>query len=168
MKRHTMGFSILMVVLILGSINWTACKSKKAITDAPNEETTSTQPTAPPADPPFIAELKESIKGKENLPSEEVFENIQIMKGIPAGRLIPIMQMAFSKSLGVKCDHCHSRDGWASDVNPKKQIAREMWVMSGKINRELLPAIKGLQGPQPVANCTTCHRGDVIPKTSLQ
>ncbi len=167
MKRQTMGFSILMVVLIFGSINWTACKSKKVVTDAPKEETASTQPT-PPADPPFIAELKESIKGKENLPSEEVWSNIKILKGIPAGRLIPIMQIAFSKSLGVKCNHCHARGDWASDVNPKKNIAREMWAMSGKINRELLPAIEGLQSPQPVANCTTCHRGDAIPKTSLQ
>ena len=166
MKRQSTGLSILLIIMLLGSVNWTACKSKKVVTDAPKEDSPATN--IPPSDPPFIVALKESIKGKENLPSEEVWENIKIMKGIPAGRLIPIMQMAFSKSLGVQCNHCHERGDWASDVNPKKEIAREMWVMSGKINRELLPAIEGLQSPQPVANCTTCHRGDVIPKTSLQ
>jgi len=168
MKRQAIGFTFMMTILILGSLNWTACKSKKAVTDTAKEETAATQPTTPPADPPFIVALKESIKGKENLPSEEVWENIKILKGIPAGRLIPIMQRAFSTSLGVQCNHCHEKGNWASDVNPKKQVARQMWNMSGKINRELLPAIEGLQSPRPAANCTTCHRGDVIPKTSLQ
>ena len=77
------------------------------------------------------------------------------------------MQRAFSQSLGVKCNHCHEFGQWASEVKPKKQVARDMWVMSGTLNRELLSTIKNLESPQPVVNCTTCHRGDAIPKTSM-
>ena len=108
-----------------------------------------------------------TILGKENLPAEEVFENIQIMKGMPAGRIIPIMQMAFNRSLGVKCTHCHEFGKWASEAKATKQVARDMWVMTGKINRELLPGIQNLQSEQAIVNCTTCHRGQVIPAKNL-
>ena len=169
MKRQTIVMMTFVSILLLGSFNWTSCSSKKAVADASlTAVEAKPTPPAPRQDPPFIAKIKEQIKGKENLPAEEVFENIQIMKGIPAGRVLPIMQMAFSQSLGVKCNHCHEFGQWASDVKPKKQVARDMWVMSGKLNRELLSTIKNLESPQPVVNCTTCHRGDAIPKTSMQ
>jgi hypothetical protein len=114
-----------------------------------------------------IAAIKKMIEGKEELLSGEVFSNIQVMKDIPAGRLLPIMQFGFSGSLGVNCTHCHNPDEWASDEKEEKQITRDMWTMVGTINRDLLGSIENLKGPQPIINCTTCHRGDIKPATRM-
>ncbi|HEY4613346.1 MAG TPA: hypothetical protein VII11_10210 [Bacteroidota bacterium] len=54
----------------------------------------------------LIAEIEKRIAGKENIPAEEVFKNIQNFKGLPAGR-IPRIMSAFARSLGVGCSHCH-------------------------------------------------------------
>ena len=114
-----------------------------------------------------IAKLREKIKGSEDKPAEEVFENIKIMKGFPAGRVLAIMQFGFSRSLGVDCTHCHTPDAWASESKPTKQIARDMWHMQMKINSELLKGIDGLKDRRAVVNCTTCHRGQTKPATNL-
>ena len=114
-----------------------------------------------------IAQIKKMIEGKENLPAGEVFSNIEVMNDIPDGRLVPIMQFGFGGSLGVQCTHCHNPEDWSSDEKEEKQITREMWTMVGKINGDLLGSIENLKGPQPVINCTTCHRGDVKPATRM-
>jgi len=169
MKRQFFVMSILAFFLFFGSMNWTSCTAKKAMANKSTEAPAAEVPAPnPPPEPAFITAIKEKIKGKENEPAETVFENIEILKGMPAGRVIPIMQRAFSESLGVKCSHCHVRGNWASDENIKKNITRNMWKMTGKINSELLPGIANLESARPVANCTTCHRGQVKPATSLQ
>ena len=114
-----------------------------------------------------IAELTKQIAGKENLPAEQVFKNIQILKGIPAGRLLRIMELGYSRSLGVNCTHCHVVDQWDKDDKPTKPIAREMSKMVQTINNDLLKPIKNLKGPNPVVNCTTCHRGQIKPALNL-
>lgn len=114
-----------------------------------------------------IKALRESIAGHEDDPAEEVFKNIQSFKGVPAGRLITIMEMGFSHSLGVTCVHCHNPEAWDSEDKPEKQIARDMMAMTQTINNEMLPKIQNLQGTPPKINCTTCHRGDVIPATRM-
>ena len=167
MKRQLLVMSLLASFLFLGSLNWSACSAKKAVGDSAEKPTETTQPAEKPQMPAFMVALQEKVKGKEQMPAEEVFENIQILKGMPAGRVLPIMRMAFSQSLGVRCNHCHDMENFASEDKAAKQVARDMWVMTGKINRELLPSIKNLQSTQPVANCTTCHRGDIKPATSL-
>jgi len=40
------------------------------------------------------------------LPAEQVYKNIDIMKGVPAGRLLGAMKF-FTASLGTTCAHCH-------------------------------------------------------------
>ena len=114
-----------------------------------------------------IAELTKQITGKENLPEEQVFKNIQILKGIPAGRVLRIMELGYSRSLGVNCTHCHVVDQWDKDDKPTKPIAREMSKMVQTINNDLLKPIKNLKGPNPVVNCTTCHRGQIKPALNL-
>ena len=114
-----------------------------------------------------IAKLREEIKGKEKEPAETVFKNIQSMKGVPAGRLLAIMEFGYARSLGVNCTYCHTPDNWASEDKTKKQIARDMSAMAGRINNELLTGIKNLKGPKPTINCTTCHRGQAIPALNL-
>ncbi|MGC2237453.1 MAG: c-type cytochrome [Pyrinomonadaceae bacterium] len=114
-----------------------------------------------------LAKLREQIKGRETEPAEKVFKNIQTMKGIPAGRLLAIMEMGYARSLGVSCAHCHVPDKFESEEKPTKQIARDMSAMVGKINGELLKNIKNLKSESPTVNCTTCHRGQVKPALNL-
>lgn len=112
-------------------------------------------------------EARKGIAGKENLPAEQVFRNIKVLTGVPAGRVLAIMDQGWGRSLGVSCHHCHEESDWASDAKPQKDVAREMSRMTRRINEELLKPIPNLQGPNPVVNCTTCHRGQIKPALSL-
>lgn len=129
-------------------------------------------PAASPAAQAFdqaaaIAALKEQIKGHENDPAPTVFKNVKVMTNTPAGRLLSIMEFGFGRSLGVDCTHCHIPGKWEAEDKPEKQIARDMSDMTTKINKDLLKNIKNLKSPNPIVNCTTCHRGQVKPATNL-
>jgi hypothetical protein len=113
-----------------------------------------------------IAKLEASIKGREGAPAESVWKNIKTLKGMPAGRMPRIMDVAFSKSLGVNCLHCHVAGDWDSDDKRPKRVAREMWVFMRDVNTRL-GDVPELASKEPAINCTTCHRGDVKPATSL-
>ncbi|HRI02198.1 MAG TPA: c-type cytochrome [Pyrinomonadaceae bacterium] len=131
-----------------------------------------TNPTPTPAVVEFdqkaaLAKLREQIKGKEKEPSSTVFKNIQTMKDRPAAQLLAVMEFGYSRSLGVTCTHCHVADKWESEDKPTKQVAREMSTMVGKINGEMLKGIKNLKSASPTINCTTCHRGQVVPALNL-
>ncbi|MFN7118724.1 MAG: c-type cytochrome [Saprospiraceae bacterium] len=115
-----------------------------------------------------LATLREQIKGKENLPADSVFQNIQVLKKVPAACLLRIMENGYSTSLGVTCTHCHMPDEWAKEDKPQKQITREMAAMMREINNDLLKKIPNLPNKTPVINCTTCHRGQVKPALDLQ
>ncbi len=114
-----------------------------------------------------LAKLREQIKGKEKEPAENVFKNIQTLKGVPAGRMLAIMEFGYARSLGVNCTHCHTPDKWESEDKPQKQIARDMVAMSATINGTLLKTIKNLKSESPIVNCTTCHRGETKPAINL-
>ena len=115
----------------------------------------------------FAAEVKKAITGKEKEPAETVFKNVQVMKGMPAERLLRAMEFGFGPALGVSCTHCHVPGKWDSDEDPTKKIAREMMAMNRAINEQYLKKIEGLKGPNPAVSCTTCHRGQVKPALSL-
>lgn len=114
-----------------------------------------------------LAQLRAEISGKENQPAEQVFKNIQLLKGMPAGRLLAVMEVGYSKSLGVNCTHCHVAGQWEKEEKPTKQITRDMSAMAKAINTEYLKGIKNLKSPNPVVNCTTCHRGQVKPALNM-
>ena len=114
-----------------------------------------------------LADLRKSIAGKENEPAEKVFKNIQLLKGFPAARLLRVMEMGYSRSLGVTCTHCHVPGEWEKEDKPTKQIAREMAAMVTTINNQHLKQIKNLKSETPVINCTTCHRGQTKPALNL-
>ena len=114
-----------------------------------------------------LAELRKQIAGKENLPAETVFKNIQFLKGVPAARLLAVMKIGYSRSLGVNCTHCHVVDAWEKDDKSTKQTARDMAQMVRTINNDLLKNIKNLRSESPVINCTTCHRGQTKPALDL-
>jgi len=102
-----------------------------------------------------VAKLINLAPGSEEKPSQEVFKNIQKLKGVPAGRFPRIMQM-FSVSLGVRCSQCHVPGEWARDDKPDKQRAREMLSMAASILG------KYYNGNGPVG-CFTCHHGVLKP-----
>lgn len=95
---------------------------------------------------------------EELKPAEQVFKNIQVLKGMPAAELQGTMSFIAS-SLGVDCDYCHRQDKdgtFASDVVPAKLRAREMIQMVRRINQETFHG-------ESVVNCFTCHRGQAKP-----
>jgi hypothetical protein len=106
----------------------------------------------------------ERIAGRENEPAEQVFKNIQSLKGVPAGRLVRVMNMGFSRALGVGCLHCHYGPDYSSDEKRQKLAAREMMAMNKMIN-DRLQSLQNLEGKpeERVVNCSTCHRGHVDP-----
>jgi hypothetical protein len=133
------------------------------------------QTQTPPPPPPGggggggpVAELKRAIAGKEDQPSEKVFKNIQMLKGVPAGQLVKIMESGFAPALGVRCSYCHDPKNWASDDKDEKKVAREMMRMSRDINDKYLASIKGLKSDKPAVSCATCHRGEEKPALSVQ
>ena len=105
-----------------------------------------------------LAELRKQIAGKENLPAETVFKNIQFLKGVPAARLLAVMKIGYSRSLGVNM---------GKGRKSTKQTARDMAMMVRTINNDLLKNIKNLKSESPVINCTTCHRGQTKPALDL-
>src|SRR6185503_10791344 len=101
--------------------------------------------------------------------AEQVFKNIQVLKGIPADEFMDTMGM-FASSLVYDCTGCHvqeiliNRDAFATPT-PRIQRARQMVVMVNALNRMYF-------GGQPKVTCFTCHRAsgfpEVIPDLSLQ
>lgn len=93
--------------------------------------------------------------------SEDVFKNVQVLKGIPVSEFMATMGF-FSASLGLNCVYCHvpeSLEGWqkfADDV-PRKRVARTMIRMVDAIN-------KANFGGRPVITCYSCHHGNERPK----
>jgi len=169
MKNKWQRISALFVIFVFGLFVFGALFSSSKF-----QKTVIAQTLPTPS--PTIAEfnqtdalnkLKEQIKGKENEPAEKVFKNIQMMKGVPAGRLLAIMEMGYARSLGVNCTHCHVPDKWESEDKNTKQIARDMAAMVKTINGDLLKNIKNLKSESAIVNCTTCHRGQVKPALNL-
>jgi hypothetical protein len=103
-----------------------------------------------------------SIQAQEKQPrAEEVFKNIQVLKGIPVSEFMGTMGF-FSASLGLNCVFCHvdeSLQDWkrfADDV-PRKRMARIMIQMVNTINKNNF-------GGRPVVTCYSCHHGNERPK----
>ena len=110
------------------------------------------------------AMVMRSIAGHENQPAESVFKNIKIFKGVPAGRLVGIMNNGFGRSLGVSCGFCHVPGKWDLDDKEEKNTARLMFAMVQTVNRDYISKVPhDSTGPQPVVNCFTCHRGEPRP-----
>jgi hypothetical protein len=101
--------------------------------------------------------------------SDQVFKNIQVLKGIPVDEFMDTMGM-FASALGYDCASCHA-PGISSDRNqfavatPSIQRARTMVVMMNAINKA------NFRG-EPRVTCFTCHRGhyrpEVVPNLALQ
>ena len=98
------------------------------------------KPATPPAQP-------------EEKPAEQVYKNIQLMKGVPASRLLSGMNR-LTQFLGVDCAYCHVPDAFDKDDKPAKQTARKMFELVRTINATL---------KTNSVTCYTCHRGQPKP-----
>jgi len=87
--------------------------------------------------------------------AEQVYKNIQQLKGTPAGQLNAAMQF-ISVSLGVECESCHVLGKFDLDDKNNKKTAREMMAMTAALNKD------SFHGRQEVT-CYTCHRGSLHP-----
>ena len=114
----------------------------------------------------MVDEVLADIKGKENMRADSVFLNIKLFKNISAERMVRLMDQGWSKALGVGCNHCHNTNKWSDEAKEDKQLARDMAAMTGKINKELLQTMKGLDDKSSI-NCTSCHHGRKHPAKNL-
>ena len=94
--------------------------------------------------------------------AEEVFTNVQVLRGIPVNEFMGTMGV-FSAALGMSCGNCHTAGDadWSlyAEDNPRKQMARVMVLMMNTINRTNF-------GGRQVVTCYTCHRGSARPRTT--
>jgi tetratricopeptide (TPR) repeat protein len=99
-------------------------------------------------------------------------KNLQVLpKDWPGTRLQPVM-IGFTRALGVRCSFCHKGEegkplstyDFASDENPNKNRAREMYRMLGDIN-DHLKKIEPSGDKRVNMWCHTCHHGRPRPMT---
>ena len=90
----------------------------------------------------------------DDKPAGQVFQNIQVLKDVPASQLGLAMEF-MAASLGVGCDFCHTA-ALESDEKSTKLTTRKMIVMTADINKQSFSGFS-------VVNCYTCHRGRTEP-----
>jgi hypothetical protein len=84
------------------------------------------------------------------------------------GDQVRTIMRGYEGQLGVECEYCHAKDpatgrnNFASDANPKKDIARIMMKMTASINGDYLTQLTDPKPENPVT-CGTCHRGAAKP-----
>ena len=94
--------------------------------------------------------------------AEEVFKNVQLLKGIPVDEFMDTMGM-ISAAVGLNCLDCHTGDSdtswerFAADTELKR-TSRRMILMVNALNKG------NFRGAQAVT-CYTCHRGELRPTT---
>lgn len=119
------------------------------------------KPNAAPVQAPRPNPLRQLIAGKEDQPAETIFKNIQVLKGVPAGRFLDTME-GFSHALGTNCKKCHDTENFASDDKDEKKIARGMVQMTRDINQKYIKTMPGLDSDAFVS-CNSCHHGHSNP-----
>jgi hypothetical protein len=89
------------------------------------------------------------------VPAEQVYKNLQVLKGVPSDQLIPAMQF-ITASLGVECGFCHVENHFDQDDKKPKQTARKMMQMMMAINQNHFEN-------HLAVTCNTCHHGSRVP-----
>lgn len=95
--------------------------------------------------------------------AEEVFKNVQVLKGIPVDEFMSTMGV-FSAALGMSCEDCHAAndsqwENYALDTSVRKRTARRMVTMMAAINKDNF-------GGRQMVTCYSCHRGSNQPKVT--
>ena len=123
---------------------WVVATAAMCLIGAPSARVSARQ--APPATAPLV--------------TENLFRNIQVLKGIPVDTFFDVMGM-FASSMGEDCTFCHSKDAVFrheafGDETPRIRRARQMMAMMNGINGANF-------GGRPMVTCFTCHRGNSTP-----
>lgn len=108
----------------------------------------------------YVAKVMAQIAGRENQPAEQVFTNVQVLKGITAVALVEKMDKEYSVAMSWNCTNCHRlapQGNFASDTSADKKRARFMQQMVNDINHSELPKLYPTNTPS--ISCGTCHRG---------
>jgi hypothetical protein len=92
--------------------------------------------------------------------AEDVFKNVQILKGIPVKEFMNTMGF-FSAATNLNCIDCHSPqseslEGYAIDT-PLKQTTRKMITMVNALNKANFGGLRKV-------TCYTCHRANDRPE----
>jgi hypothetical protein len=106
----------------------------------------------------FVIVVTFVVKGayaQQGQTAEQVYKNIQVLTGTPAGDLNQAMHL-MNAALGVVCEHCHVEGQQPLDDRPAKTTARRMMRMVKEINETQF-------GGRPMVTCFTCHRGSIKP-----
>ena len=95
--------------------------------------------------------------------SDQVFKNVQVLKGIPVDEFMATMGF-ISASLGETCTDCHISESGGSweryaDDTPRKRTARRMMAMVSAIDKQYFAG-------QRVVTCYSCHRGGERPRVT--
>jgi photosynthetic reaction center cytochrome c subunit len=94
--------------------------------------------------------------------AEQVFKNVQVLKGIPVDDFMETMGL-MTAALQFDCSDCHVGAGtdsvdWAADT-PRKRTARRMVTMVAAINKDNF-------GGAQLVTCWSCHRNRDRPLTT--
>jgi hypothetical protein len=106
---------------------------------------------------PLLAQDKQEKQDKAKRPTPAP-TNLKVLK-VTTGPEVGQIMRTFTAGLGVQCIFCHVQGNFASDENPKKEVARHMITMTQQINGNF-------PGGKMVVSCFTCHRGEPEPKTA--
>lgn len=144
-----------------GTAGWRPSQ-QQSTTAAPAKE-----PSTQEINDTFVQHIAKQIAGHEQEPASQVFKNIQLdlFKKTPASRLLLIMNLGYSRALGVNCTYCHAEEDFSKDDKRPKRAAREMAEMHFSINQQLAKMPDLEPNPQGhFVNCSTCHRGSIKPR----
>ena len=104
---------------------------------------------------PLYAQEKKEETANKDLPNPT---NLKLLKATTGAEVGQIMR-TFTAGLGVQCGYCHVQGNFASDDNPKKEVARQMIRLAQKIYADF-------PDRKMHVSCYTCHRGETEPKTA--
>ena len=92
----------------------------------------------------YVTTVMQSIAGREHEPADQVFKNVQVLKGITAAQLVHKMDKDYAEALSWNCTNCHRlapQGNFASDTSNDKKRARFMQQMVNDINVAQLPKL---------------------------
>lgn len=87
------------------------------------------------------------------------------LKLLAADADIRFVMQNFTQALGVQCVYCHMQGDFASDANPKKDMARKMIAMVRQIDASFPSSAGVFPAGYHEVDCNTCHRGNAKPET---